>query len=165
MKKLTLIRHAKSSWDNATLADHDRPLNDRGRRDAPFMAQLMASRGWRPDLLLSSTALRAYSTAQQFAIALGMTEQDIRREARIYEAGVLQLQYLIQELDDRLSHVAMFGHNPGFGMLAASVQQQGFIGNLPTCGIVEIATEVSHWADFSPAEARMLAFHYPKQYK
>ncbi|RME94062.1 MAG: histidine phosphatase family protein [Bacteroidetes bacterium] len=165
MKKLTLIRHAKSSWSDPSLPDHERPLNERGRRDAPFMAQLMASRGWRPDRLISSTAVRAYLTAQEFARALGLPETDIQREARIYEASVLQLQYLIQELDQELDHVALFGHNPAFGMLAASTQQDTYLGNFSTCGIAEIDTQVTRWADFQAAQARLVAYHYPKQYQ
>ena len=88
MKKLTLIRHAKSSWSDYGLRDHDRPLADRGLRDAPFMAQLMASRGWLPDALVSSTALRARTTAEFFAAALGWQPAVVQLDKRIYEASV-----------------------------------------------------------------------------
>jgi phosphohistidine phosphatase len=98
MKKLTLIRHAKSSWIDYGLRDHDRPLAERGIRDAPFMAQLLASRAWLPDALVSSTALRARTTAGYFAAALGWEPAAIQLEKRIYEASVPAVLDFIAQL-------------------------------------------------------------------
>lgn len=165
MKKLTLIRHAKSSWEDMSLRDHDRPLNKRGKRDAPFMAQLMASRGWRPDRLISSTAMRAKTTAFHFAGALNLTESDVLQREQIYEASSASMINLIAGLDDQWSEVALFGHNPTFTMVANLFYRNDFLDNLPTCGIVEIeAAEVDRWTDLSPDNAQVVAVHYPKQY-
>lgn len=165
MRKLTLIRHAKSSWADISLRDHDRPLNKRGKRDAPFMAQLMASRAWRPDRLISSTAVRARTTAFQFAEALNLGEQDVLLREQIYEASTTSLINLIAGLDDQWKEVALFGHNPTFTMVANLFYRNDFLDNLPTCGIVEIeAPEANSWEEFSPDNAKVVAVHYPKQY-
>ncbi|MCB0638913.1 MAG: histidine phosphatase family protein [Lewinella sp.] len=164
MKKIVLIRHAKSSWDHPGLADHDRPLNQRGLRDAPFMAQMMAGRGWQPDALVSSSAVRARTTAAYFVEALGRPAESLLIEPAIYEASVRTMQDLIGGLDPAWSSVALFGHNPTFTMLANQFTRD-FIDNLPTCGIVEIlGAGVDAWPDFVPAAARVTAIHFPKQY-
>lgn len=165
MKQLTIIRHAKSSWDDMSLADHERPLNRRGKRDAPFMAQLMASKGWRPDLLISSPAVRAHTTATFFAESLGVIPESIQLEERIYEASLMSLRFLVQSFDDQYDHVAIFGHNPGFGMLANTFYKDNYISNLPTCGIVEVVGEVESWANFTEKTALAKAYHFPKQYQ
>jgi phosphohistidine phosphatase len=164
MKKITLIRHAKSSWDHPGLADHDRPLNNRGRRDAPFMAQLMAGRGWQPAALVSSPAVRARTTAAFFAEALGRPAESLVIEPAIYEASLSTMLELIRGLNPAWSSVALFGHNPTFTSLANQFTRE-WIDNVPTCGIVEImGAGVEEWAAFSPATARVTGFHYPKQY-
>lgn len=165
MKKLTLIRHAKSSWSDYGLRDHDRPLADRGLRDAPFMAQLMASRGWLPDALVSSTALRARTTAEFFAAALGWQPAVVQLDKRIYEASVPTLLDFIAHLPDQWNHIALFGHNPTFTQVANLFYQKKYIDNLPTCGIVElVAEDAGQWSQFTPDTARVTAVHYPKQY-
>ncbi|MEO0724011.1 MAG: histidine phosphatase family protein [Bacteroidota bacterium] len=165
MKKVTLIRHAKSSWEDMTLRDHDRPLNKRGKRDAPFMAQMMASRGWRPDRIISSTANRAQTTAHHFAAALDFSPDQVLLQERIYEASIPTLVNLIAQLDDEWSEVALFGHNPTFTMVANLFYRNDYLDNLPTCGIVEIeAPTVSKWEAFTPDTAQVVAVHYPKQY-
>ncbi|RMD75414.1 MAG: hypothetical protein D6818_01735, partial [Bacteroidetes bacterium] len=112
MKHLYLIRHAKSSWDYPELRDIERSLNKRGRRDAPFMASLLHGKGVRPDLLLSSPATRAYSTAVYFAEALGYPVEQIRVEPVIYHGGEDDILALVRGLDDQLGTVLLFGHNP-----------------------------------------------------
>ncbi len=165
MKKITLIRHAKSSWDNPSLRDSQRPLNKRGKRDAPFMSSMMAGRGWAPDQLISSPAVRAYTTAQHFAAALGREASSILQDPGIYEAGMRDILRIIHNLDDSWEHVALFGHNPTFTMVANHFQHGRIIDNVPTCGIVEIeGAQISHWSDFAPDTAQLLHFHYPKQY-
>lgn len=165
MKKITLIRHAKSSWADMSLPDHDRPLNKRGKRDAPFMAQMMASRGWRPDQLISSTAKRASTTANHFAKALNISTDAVLRRSEIYEASTASIIRLIDNLDEGWSEVALFGHNPTFTLVANLFFHNDFLDNLPTCGIVEIeALEVDSWKAFSPETAKVLNIHYPKQY-
>ncbi|MEL7220784.1 MAG: histidine phosphatase family protein [Bacteroidota bacterium] len=165
MKKLILVRHAKSSWRDISLRDHDRPLNGRGKRDGPFMARLLAARHKDQPILVSSTANRAYTTAKYFAEAFGQSEAGIRLEDAIYEASTMTLQQVIAGLKPDWDTVVLFGHNPGFTMLANLFYGDKYIDNLPTCGIVEIlGEEVTDWNDFSPTTAQVTAIHYPKQY-
>lgn len=164
MKKIVLVRHAKSSWDHPGLADHDRPLNKRGERDAPFMGRMMAGKGWTPDALVSSSAVRARTTARHFAEALGWGAERIVIRPDIYEASVSHMLELISGLDDAWSEVALFGHNPTFTQLANLFAEE-YIDNLPTCGIVEVeAADIARWEEFAPDRARKVDFHYPKQY-
>jgi phosphohistidine phosphatase len=161
MKNLFLIRHAKSSWADPSLDDHERPLNGRGKRDAPRMAEWLRSQGARPDVLLSSTAQRAQRTARYFAKTYGIDKSAILRRAAIYEAAPDALLRLIHELKDEWDTVFLFGHNPGFTSLANLFPGE-HIDNVPTCGIVRLEADVEHWTDFGPTTARQRAFYYPK---
>ena len=116
MKKLFLVRHAKSSRDNAQLADFDRPLNDRGLRDAPFMGKLFAERKIRVDGIVSSPALRAKTTAEFFAVELKVGKMVFNGD--IYDADTRTLLGIILQLDPTWNSVMMFGHNPGFSQIA-----------------------------------------------
>lgn len=163
MKSLYLIRHAKSSWDYPELRDIERPLNKRGRRDAPFMGSLLKGKGVRPDLLLSSPATRAYATAVFFAEALDYPVEQIRVAPVIYHGGEGDIFDLVRTLDDALHTVLLFGHNPALTGLANRFTHT-YIPNVPTCGIVQVASPAARWADFSEADARFVEFLYPKQY-
>lgn len=161
MKSLFLIRHAKSSWADSSLSDHDRPLNERGKHDAPRMARWMRGQGAHPDALVSSTAKRARRTARYFAKEFGVAESDIERRPAIYEAGTRALLQAIQELNDEWDTVFLFGHNPGFTDLA-NLFPGDYIDNVPTCGIVRLEAEVDSWKAFGPQSAVQRAFYYPK---
>jgi phosphohistidine phosphatase len=161
MKSLFLIRHAKSSWSDSSLHDHDRPLNERGKRDGPRMAKWIHSQGAQPDAIVSSTAKRARKTAQYFAKAFGVDKGDIERRSAIYEASTRALLQVIQELDDEWETVFLFGHNPGFTDLA-NLFPGDYIDNVPTCGIVRLEADVDSWKDFGPQSAEQRAFYYPK---
>ena len=163
MKTLFLIRHAKSSWDDPLLSDKDRPLNKRGHRDAPFMGQLLAEKGVQPDLLLSSHANRAFTTALYFASALGMDRDVVLVDEAIYEASPGDLFRIIQQLPDEKQVVLLFGHNPGFTLLANYFQGFHF-ANVPTCGIVQLDLDIDKWQDMAPEKGRMSNFYFPKQY-
>ena len=104
MKTLTIIRHAKSSWEQEGLSDFERPLNERGRRDAPVMAARLKQAVGQPELLVSSPALRAITTARVFADVLGISKDSIQLQSRIYEASVGTLLQIIQGFDDQYSH-------------------------------------------------------------
>lgn len=167
MKKLTLIRHAKSSWSDYTLSDEERPLNKRGQRDAPFMADLMFEKGWLPELFVCSTAKRAQSTC---AIFLNNTpsnkDSKMVSNADIYMASISRLLTIVQSLPDATDHIALVGHNPGFTSLANYFISNGYLDNLPTCGIVEIeGNMVERWADFNNNTAEVKDVHYPKKYQ
>ena len=126
MKLLTLLRHAKSSWDNPGMADYDRPLNDRGRRDAPFVGQFFQQVGLTPDLIVSSPARRARQTCDLFAQEAGYNTR-IRWEEDIYAASSDALLAVVRSLRDDAGHVLMVGHNPGFEDLAAAGARPQFM--------------------------------------
>lgn len=145
---LYLTRHAKSSKDDPRLRDFDRPLNERGLRDAPFMAQLFAGRKEVVDLLVSSPAKRAITTARHFALALGPAERDIVQNERIYLADAGLLMRVIAALPDHATRVMLFGHNPGFSDLAGHLT--GGILDLPTCATVRIDLHATGWSEVGP---------------
>jgi len=165
MKTIYFVRHAKSSWVDASLADHDRPLNKRGQRDAPRMARRLLGIDVAPDGLLSSTALRARQTAAEFADVLNIAPDDQRYEAELYHAWPPVIEQQIRTLPDHWHTVLIFGHNPGYTDLANRLQNDAYIGNLPTCGIIGAASDVESWADFTLAAARRIVYFYPKQTK
>ncbi|MCS7036287.1 MAG: histidine phosphatase family protein [Saprospiraceae bacterium] len=161
MRMLYLIRHAKSSWDHPGLRDFERPLNDRGHRDAPEMARLLRSKGIRPDLIVSSPARRALTTAQYFAQTFGIAEEDIVREEDIYEASTSDILRIIRALPDEVHTVFLFGHNPTFTDVVNQFSQT-YIANIPTCGIAELAASVERWADVRQENTRLIQCFFPK---
>lgn len=162
MKILILVRHAKSSWHDPYLDDFDRPLNKRGKHDAPVMADRFVARGEKPDLLVSSTAKRAITTATIFARALDFPVQDIVQEPRIYEASIADLLWVIRQLDDACQKVVLFGHNPGFTGLANALCKAQ-INNVPTCGIVSMSFQLAHWTEIEEGSGKMEFFDFPKR--
>ncbi len=162
MRRLTLIRHAKSSWDYAELSDFERPLNARGRRDAPAMAARLAHELERPLRLISSPALRAITTAHAFAEALAVPITSIRIDPRIYEASRGTLLGLLRECDDADTHVLLFGHNPGFSELAQLLASNPF-GDMPTCAVATLGFDIQRWADLRHASGTLLRYEYPKK--
>ncbi len=163
MKKVFFIRHAKSSWSDPSLRDFDRPLNKRGFRDAPFMAKLLRGKLPKLDLILSSPARRALTTAQYFAEAFGIKNEDIHTVKELYHAYPDDILEMINALNDKHEVILVFGHNPGFTELANRFTED-YIDNVPTCGIVEIQAEVDSWEALDRETGRLVAFHYPKQY-
>lgn len=162
MKKLFIIRHAKSSWDHPHLRDIDRPLNTRGFKDAPRMAQLFKKEVGSIDTLISSPALRAFTTSKEFAKELGIPDNSIIVEEKIYGASINGILDLINGLNDGWSSVCIFGHNPTFTYLAEELADVN-IGNLPTCGIVGIEFNVSEWAAVSFGSGEQFLYEYPKK--
>lgn len=163
MKKVFFIRHAKSSWDDFSLRDIERPLNKRGLRDAPFMATMLMGKGVKPDAIVSSPANRAFTTATYFAEAAGIESQDIIKKIDIYEALAITVKEIVNDLNNDWDTVLIFGHNPTFTTLANSYHEE-YIPNMPTCGIVEVEADIEDWKKFNEKTARRVNFHYPKQY-
>lgn len=163
MKKLFLIRHGKSSWANPDLQDFDRPLNNRGIRDAPFMAKMLVGKGVKPDQIVTSPANRAISTAKQFAAEQGIDKDDLVIKHEIYEAYPEILLQLVRSFSDEVNTVFMFGHNPGFTYLA-NMFDGDYIVNIPTCGIVEISANINQWQDLGGTNGKIANFYFPKQY-
>ena len=163
MKNLYLTRHAKSSWSNPGLADIDRPLNGRGKEAAPLMGKLIVDKGEKPELLISSPANRAFSTAKVFASEMGLHETDVLIKDTIYGAGVHQLLNLVQDVDDLYNSIMLFGHNPTFTSFGNMVSGENIM-NIVTCGVVRIDFEFSSWKTIDFNSGRMVYYEYPKKY-
>lgn len=161
MKHLTIIRHAKSSWKNEALPDVLRPLNKRGKRDAPMMGERLARRGLEASVLISSPATRALATAEVIADAIGYPPEEIRVDDDLYGANLFALLDIVQGLDGAVDSVILLGHNPGLAELVDYFSPR-LIGNLPTCGIVELAFDVVAWRDVGEAEPVSAYVDYPK---
>lgn len=162
MKTLILVRHAKSSWKDSSLADIDRPLNKRGKRDAPFMGALMKKENILPDLLLSSPAKRACTTAKIFAEELGLKKIDVVTDEQIYLSSASELIDVINEIEDKYNKVMMFGHNPGFTTLNNYLTDH-YVDNIPTCGISVIEFDLNSWQDVSAGTGKLVQYEYPKK--
>ncbi|MDR5698646.1 SixA phosphatase family protein [Agromyces aerolatus] len=160
MKTLLIVRHAKSDWGHAGLTDHDRPLNERGRRDAPRMGRRLADRGAVPQRIRSSTALRARTTAAAIAEELDVAEASVELDATMYATSVDHLFEVIEELDDAADVVMLVGHNPEFSELVARLTDE-FV-ELPTCAVAEVRLPVEHWADASAADGELVGVETPK---
>ena len=155
-KKLYLLRHAKSSWKDFSIRDFDRPLNKRGKHDAPMMAERMAKRGIKPDIILSSPAKRAKATSKQFSEKLGTK---ILYNDSIYESSATRLKEIIKDAFKTYDSVMLVGHNPSMTVLSNALSDYQ-IDNLPTCGIVGFAFENGEIGD---KKATLLFFDYPKK--
>jgi phosphohistidine phosphatase len=162
MKSIYLIRHAKSSWADINSRDINRTLNERGHKDAPFMAQILRGLKVQADLLVSSPAVRARTTAEYFAAAFGVPTQAIDIQRDIYEASETDLLNVIRALPDTAQTVLMFGHNPGITYFANRYYTDYF-DNIPTCGIVHFELAADKWADFNPKTARVKGHWFPKE--
>jgi len=161
MKTLFLIRHAKSSWDDIALPDKDRPLGDRGKRDAPKMGKRLAERDVHPDLILSSPATRALTTAQIIAEKLDYKLKDIVVDNRLYGGEADGLLEVIHELGDKLERVMLFGHNPELTELAHRLSSE--IVRMPTCAVAEFTFDVKSWSNIGKAKLARVVLDYPKK--
>jgi len=159
---LTLIRHAKSGWADPGLDDFLRPLNERGRRDAPEMGRRLREHGVQPALIVSSPAKRAIKTARIIAGALDFPEADIVENPGIYAAAADELLELIRRLPEGKQDVMLVGHNPGFTDLA-NLLLRSKIEDIPTCGVVRLALDTPHWRDIEPQCASLLLVDFPKK--
>lgn len=145
MKTLLLMRHAKSSWDDPDLADHDRPLNKRGKKDAPRMGRWLVDAGLVPDLIVTSSANRARKTAELVAEACGH-EGDVVVRPELYHASPDVWAEAIRELPDNASRVLCIGHNPGMEETLAAWTDEAVA--MPTAAIAQLEAEIDSWRDF-----------------
>jgi phosphohistidine phosphatase len=162
MKTLYLVRHAKSSWKDATLSDRERPLNKRGKRDAPRMGKRLMSRGAKPEVLISSPAVRARKTAAKIAAEIGYAEEQIRVEEGLYMGGTTGMLNVVRSLGQGIGTAMLFGHNPSMTDLVNYLAHAD-IENVPTCGIAEIRFYAESWADVVKGGGEMVLFDYPKR--
>jgi phosphohistidine phosphatase len=163
VKRLFLVRHAKSCWGNAALPDKERPLADRGKRDAPNMGKRLAKRDVKPDLILSSPARRALKTAKIIAKKLDYKLERILVVDRMYPGGANSLLRIINGLDDELQCVMLFGHNPGLEDLAHRLFSE--INRLPTCAVAEFMFDAKTWSNIDQAKRSKVTLDYPKKSK
>ena len=161
MKELIIVRHAKSSWKDSSLDDRERPLNKRGERDAPEIGARLARRKDRPDLIISSPAVRALTTAQIIAKRLGYPHKDIVVKDVLYGAGVVELLDVIRNIDESVATLMLFGHNPGLTELANHLGPRP-IPNLPTCGVLHLKFEADVWPVVGHARGDEVLFDFPK---
>ena len=162
MKQLILVRHAKSDWGDPALGDHERPLNKRGQRNAPKMGLRLAEREVRPDRIYTSSALRARTTAKIIAGALDYPAEDIEQVEGLYHAEVSTWLDFISGLEDSLSCVMCFGHNPGLTELA-HFEFGCELSNIPTCGVLTLDFAADHWAKVPGTQPDQVDFDYPKK--
>lgn len=163
MKRIYVVRHAKSSWSDSRLSDIHRPLNERGKKDAPFMGKICASKGYIPDLLVSSNAKRASSTAKAFCKALGLDKSKLSYDKSLYHASEDAYINVCYGLDDKINAIMMFGHNPGITYLANSITLD-YIDNVPTCGVLVIDATINSWRDLDFTNCKLKDFLYPKMF-
>lgn len=162
MKRLILLRHAKSSWSDDGLPDSDRPLSGRGERDAPRMGARLRERSIRPALVLSSPALRARSTAKLVARALDFPDDGIRLDARLYLATPVEILAVVAEQAESVAQLAVVGHNPGLTELTNLLLPDLELANLPTAGVVVVDCATERWAEIRDAQRRLVYYDYPK---
>lgn len=160
IKTLVLIRHAKSSWSNIELDDFDRPLNKRGKRDAPFMGEQLHSRNLVPDVFVSSSAKRAKKTAKIVANAIKFSKKDILFDERIYYADEYELFSILKSSDEKISTLFIVGHNYTLTDFANSLSNYNYV-NIPTSGMVGMQFK-GKWEDIKYGDGKKLFFDFPK---
>lgn len=161
MKTLFLVRHAKSSWAAPALPDKSRPLSARGERAAPKMGKRLAKRDVKPDLILSSSARRALTTAEIIAKKLNYKRKHIVVDDRLYGGAADTLLEVIHELSDKLDRVMLIGHNPELTELAHRLASK--ITHMPTCAVAEFGFDAKSWSNIGEVKATKVALDYPKK--
>ena len=161
MKTLLVLRHAKSSWNDPALDDHERPLNKRGRRDGPRMGELVREHGLIPDVVISSDAVRARLTAEAVVEAAGYAGE-ILRDPHLYMASPADILSRLRTVEENAETVMIVGHNPGLEELVA--QLTGEWQDLPTAALAQIVLPIDEWRDLEPSTRGTLVGHWrPKE--
>lgn len=164
MKTLYCVRHAKSSWDYPELSDFERPLSARGRRDAPFISRIVSEQTPKPELIVTSSALRTVYTARIFSEELGIPQENMRVTNELYEADIERMLSLVQSIGDEYSSVMLVAHNPTlteFVNLICDFELE----NIPTSGVVRISfSNKKNWVSIEPKSGKLVGYEYPKKY-
>ncbi|MEI8032451.1 MAG: histidine phosphatase family protein [Chlorobiaceae bacterium] len=162
MKTIYLVRHAKSGWDSANTSDFDRPLSDRGRKSAPRMAELLKGMGVLPEMIISSPAKRAITTAEIFSRALDYPEESILSLLEVYHGGTDDLLAVVRKIPAGCATAMLFGHNPTItdfaGLLAGKM-----MATMDPCGIARIDMDIDSWEDAGSAKGRLVWHDSPKE--
>ncbi len=164
MKTLYILRHAKSSWKFEELSDHDRPLSKRGRDDAPMMGQELAARNAIPDMILSSPAVRAITTATLVGKELEFDPDDIAIDERIYGADRNDLLEVVQETPEEVDSLLLIGHNDALSEFANMLSPEP-VGSIPTTGVLALEFDCESWQKISRDNAKFLFFDFPQNYR
>ncbi|MBN9483290.1 MAG: histidine phosphatase family protein [Bacteroidetes bacterium] len=164
-RTLVMIRHAKSSWANPLQSDFERPLNDRGEKDAPMMGEELKKRKLVPDLIISSTAKRAKQTAKKIAAAVGYDEANIRWYEKLYHCIPSVFEEVLYEVQDNVKTVYIVAHNPGITEFVNELSDEFYIDNMPTCAVAGIRFEADQWNEFHRIKKEVFLFEYPKNIK
>jgi phosphohistidine phosphatase len=160
MRKLFVMRHAKSSWDDASLSDFDRPLNDRGKRTAPFMGEFMAKKGLVPDVIISSPAVRARSTTESVVKKMKYSG-DVTFDPEIYDAGPNTLLQIVSEISNEHCTAMLVGHNPGLESLIHHLTN--IYEPMPTGALAVIELPIDDWSEIRGGVGRLAAFYRPRE--
>jgi phosphohistidine phosphatase len=159
MKRLFVVRHAKSSWTDPNLSDFDRPLNDRGLNAAPFMGELIAKKNFIPDIIVSSPAKRAVKTALLLKEASGVNA-DIIYDERVYEASPQTLRQVVSEIDNTCRSAMLVGHNPGIEGFIRYLTGQ--LEPMPTAAMAIIALQIDNWNTITSEKGKLEIVIRPK---
>jgi phosphohistidine phosphatase len=157
MKTLLILRHAKSSWNNANMTDHDRPLNERGKRDAPRAGRALAAQDVVPELIITSTAERAMSTAEAAAAATN-DPPELKYERRLYLASPLTILKILQELGNGPQRVMVVGHNPGLEELVYHLTEEPEA--MPTAAIAQVDLPITAWSELNETTRGRLSWYW-----
>jgi phosphohistidine phosphatase len=163
MKTIYLVRHAKSSWKYPNLDDFERPLNKRGRKNAPFMGKILKKLEVTPDLVISSPANRAAMTARIISATINYPLENILYSEAIYEFSEDTLIRVINKIDDSVNSSMVVGHNPAINGLANYIGDQP-ISNIPTCGVYCLDLDISSWAKIYEHCGKLKFFEFPKKH-
>lgn len=159
MKTLFLIRHAKSDW-SINVPDFDRPLNERGKKNAPKMANFLKNLGVRIDSFVTSPAIRALTTCKYFAEVF--ENENITKIEKLYDASSSDFLEVLENLSNEIENVAIFSHNNGITYFANSLTNENIV-HLPTCAVVGFKIETENWQDFKNSKKEFLFFYTPKE--
>ncbi len=162
-RDLILIRHAKSSWKEHGVNDHDRALNKRGKHDAPLMAEILRTKKIIPDFLISSTAVRARTTAELFAKVYDLKKSQIQLSDDLYLADEMELLNEVKKISSNFSSVFLFAHNPGITDFANALCKADIV-NIPTCGFCHAGIDSEDWSSIQFGDATLVEFDYPKKH-
>ena len=158
MKKIIIIRHAKSSWTDISLTDFERTLDPRGLSDAPMMADRLKSSGYFPEIIVSSDAVRAKTTAGYFADSFGL---QLKIDPKLYHGQSENYLNALAEMNDQISTIALVGHNPGITHIANLIAP-GCTNNIPTCGIIIASSAKNNWSSMSWKDMHLDVLLFPK---
>ncbi|MBK6679775.1 MAG: histidine phosphatase family protein [Ignavibacteriales bacterium] len=163
MKTIYLVRHAKSDWDDPSIRDFDRPLNKRGKNNAPAMGKLLKQQGIIPELVITSTAMRAKTTAELVTAEIGIKPDKMVYEKELYLASAQEIFLLIKETPPEYNSVMIVAHNPGITeLLNRLTGGNNFVANIPTCGVAELQFE-GEWNKLASGKCLLEKFLVPKE--